>query len=137
MVILPLTMQSRRMLRRNLLYTAITRAKSFLILVGELAAFETAVGEIAVNRHTGLVQRLQQAFGMTVSQPDVEKPTPATEVSQNNGQIDTNPSDLDNRISTDESNNYQLTPALVASQRIDPMIGMNGVTPQMFMTKEK
>ena len=137
MVILPLTMQSRRMLRRNLLYTAITRAKSFLILVGELAAFETAVGEIAVNRHTGLVQRLQQAFGMTVSQPDVEKPTPATEVSKNNGQIDTNPSDLDNGISTDESNNYQLTPALVASQRIDPMIGMNGVTPQMFMTKEK
>ena len=74
---------------------------------------------------------------MTVSQPDVEKPTPATEVSQNTGQIDTNLSDLDNGISTDESNNYQLTPTLVASQRIDPMIGMNGVTPQMFMTKEK
>ncbi|EPC94655.1 hypothetical protein Lpp27_13123, partial [Lacticaseibacillus paracasei subsp. paracasei CNCM I-4648] len=31
---------------------------------------------------------------------------------------------------------HQLTPALVASQRIDPMIGMDGITPQMFMTKE-
>lgn len=74
---------------------------------------------------------------MTVLQPDVEKPTPLTEVCKNNGQIDTNPSDLDNGISTDESNNYVLTPLLVALQRIDPMIGMNGVTPQMFMTKEK
>ncbi|MCG4285841.1 ATP-dependent RecD-like DNA helicase, partial [Lacticaseibacillus paracasei] len=67
MVILPLTLQSRRMLRRNLLYTAITRAKSFLILVGELAAFQEAVSEVAVNRHTGLVDRLMTVFGKTVA----------------------------------------------------------------------
>ena len=35
-VILPITSASRRMLERNLIYTAITRAKSKLILLGEL-----------------------------------------------------------------------------------------------------
>lgn len=34
-VILPLTLGARRMLRRNLLYTAVTRARDFLILMGD------------------------------------------------------------------------------------------------------
>ncbi|WP_439708960.1 AAA family ATPase [Lacticaseibacillus zeae] len=137
MVILPLTLQSRRMLRRNLLYTAITRAKSFLILVGELAAFETAVGEVAVNRHTGLVQRLQQVFDIEGSQTTVEEaaePQPA--LPQQSAQIDTNGSDSDNEVRPAKTAPHQLTPALAASQKIDPMIGMDGITPQMFMTKE-
>ena len=37
-VILPITSASRRMLERNLIYTAITRVKSKLILLGELQA---------------------------------------------------------------------------------------------------
>ena len=39
-VILPITRSSHRMLQRNLVYTAITRAKSKLILLGEKAAFD-------------------------------------------------------------------------------------------------
>ena len=38
-VILPITNQSHRMLQRNLIYTAITRSKSKLILLGEYSAF--------------------------------------------------------------------------------------------------
>lgn len=41
-VILPITKSSHRMLQRNLIYTAITRAKSKLILLGEKAAFDYA-----------------------------------------------------------------------------------------------
>ncbi|QVI35768.1 DNA helicase RecD [Lacticaseibacillus chiayiensis] len=136
MVILPLTLQSRRMLRRNLLYTAITRAKSFLILVGELAAFETAVGEVAVNRHTGLVQRLQQVFDMPGSQTTEESALSPSPLPLQSTQIDTNGSDSDNKVRSAKTALHQLTPALAASQKIDPMIGMDGITPQMFMTKE-
>ena len=39
-VILPITKSSHRMLQRNLIYTAITRAKSKLILLGEKVAFD-------------------------------------------------------------------------------------------------
>lgn len=137
MVILPLTLQSRRMLRRNLLYTAITRAKSFLILVGELAAFQEAVSEVAVNRHTGLVDRLMTVFGKTVA-PQVadDSATKDISASPSEPQIDTTALDLDNEVKQQPPAAHQLTPALVASQRIDPMIGMDGITPQMFMTKE-
>ncbi|SDI85705.1 SF1B family DNA helicase RecD2 [Natribacillus halophilus] len=41
-VIVPLSMSYRRMLKRNLLYTAITRARDSLIMVGERRAFEMA-----------------------------------------------------------------------------------------------
>ncbi len=42
-VILPITRTSHRMLQRNLVYTAITRSKSKLILLGEISAFDYAV----------------------------------------------------------------------------------------------
>ncbi len=79
LVILPLTLQSRRMLRRNLIYTAITRAKDFLILVGDPRAFELAVTQMADNRQTGLVEKLQEAFGdHSVTPPVAPKQTPET-----------------------------------------------------------
>ena len=39
-VILPITMNYKRMLYRKLIYTAITRAKKELIIVGEAEAFK-------------------------------------------------------------------------------------------------
>ena len=43
MVLLPMVHQYSRMLQRNLLYTAVTRSKELLILLGEVSAFETCV----------------------------------------------------------------------------------------------
>lgn len=63
-VILPITRSSHRMLQRNLVYTAITRAKSKLILLGEKAAFDYAVKNIGTSRKTYLIER----FG------DIEEP---------------------------------------------------------------
>jgi exodeoxyribonuclease V alpha subunit len=42
-VVLPLVRQHGRMLKRNLVYTAITRAKRLVVLVAELGALEIAV----------------------------------------------------------------------------------------------
>ena len=56
-VILPITTASKRMLERNLIYTAITRAKSKLILLGELQAFDYATQHIGTARKTYLIER--------------------------------------------------------------------------------
>ncbi|EFR44892.1 SF1B family DNA helicase RecD2 [Streptococcus pseudoporcinus] len=56
-VILPITRQSGRLLQRNLIYTAITRSKSKLIMLGEYSAFDYAIKHVGDRRKTYLVQR--------------------------------------------------------------------------------
>lgn len=62
LVILDLTQQNYAMLKRNLLYTAITRAKKNLVLIGDYKAFNQAFNAMGNNRKTGLVQKLQKAI---------------------------------------------------------------------------
>lgn len=80
-VILPITSASKRMLERNLIYTAITRAKSKLILLGELQAFDYAIKHIGTARKTYLIERFsdliennieesKQAFSETTTTND-------------------------------------------------------------------
>ena len=58
-IILPLFKEHRMLLQRNLLYTAITRAKRFCVIVGQPAALEFAVHNDRVAwRNTGLAERL-------------------------------------------------------------------------------
>ena len=58
-IIVPLNTQHRMLLQRNLLYTAITRAKRFCVLVGQPYALEMAVRNDRVAlRNTGLAERL-------------------------------------------------------------------------------
>ncbi|KXT74702.1 RecD-like DNA helicase YrrC [Streptococcus sp. DD10] len=59
-VILPITSSSRRMLQRNLIYTAITRAKSKLILLGEYQAFDFATQNTGTSRKTYLIERFEE-----------------------------------------------------------------------------
>jgi exodeoxyribonuclease V alpha subunit len=59
-VVVPLVSQHYMMLQRNLLYTAITRAKKLCVLVGSQRAIAIAVHNSKVARRwTGLAQRLQ------------------------------------------------------------------------------
>ena len=52
--------QDHRLLTRDLLYTAITRARQLVVLVGDRQAIATAVNNNAVaRRYTGLVERLR------------------------------------------------------------------------------
>ena len=61
-VVIPLTTSSWMMLRRNLLYTAITRAKRLVVLAGSRRALAAAVRTPgAGRRHTALTQRLAAA----------------------------------------------------------------------------
>ncbi len=59
-VVIPLVMQHFMMLRRNLFYTAITRGKRLVVVVGSDRAIRRAVEEAFVERrHTGLQHRLE------------------------------------------------------------------------------
>jgi exodeoxyribonuclease V alpha subunit len=59
-VIIPLVNQHRMLLQRNLLYTAITRAKKFCVLVGQPYALEMAVrNDRVARRNTGLAEWLK------------------------------------------------------------------------------
>ena len=59
-VVIPLLTQHYMMLQRNLLYTAVTRAKQLVVLVGSLKAIALAVkNNKIVQRNSRLAQRLQ------------------------------------------------------------------------------
>ena len=70
-VFLPITSASKRMLERNLIYTAITRAKSKLILLGELQAFDYATKHIGTARKTYLIERFSD---LTESSEELNEP---------------------------------------------------------------
>ncbi|HEX2145566.1 MAG TPA: ATP-dependent RecD-like DNA helicase [Glycomyces sp.] len=58
-VVIPVTTSAWTMLQRNLIYTAITRAKRLVVLVGSKEALAAAVRRAGTGkRHTGLTHRL-------------------------------------------------------------------------------
>jgi exodeoxyribonuclease V alpha subunit len=60
-VVVPVLMQQYMMLQRNLLYTAITRARELVVLVGSRRAMAIAVrNDKIAERHTALDLRLQR-----------------------------------------------------------------------------
>ncbi|MCD8506215.1 MAG: ATP-dependent RecD-like DNA helicase [Alkalibacterium thalassium] len=58
MVILPLVFGYGRMLKKDIVYTAITRASQTLLLCGERRAFEKSITEHTTSRQTSLAMRL-------------------------------------------------------------------------------
>lgn len=61
-VVIPVTTSAWMMLQRNLLYTAVTRAKKLVVLVGSKRAIGQAVRTVgAGRRHTALAHRLRTA----------------------------------------------------------------------------
>ncbi|GAQ01339.1 exodeoxyribonuclease V subunit alpha [Companilactobacillus farciminis] len=113
MVILPLVNEESRMLRRNLLYTAVTRAKRLLIMVGDRSAFERSIKDQSSERQTTLKQRIFTTFKIKVPE------APSEEETQEQAPID-----------------YRLTLDMIMNNAIDPMIGMEHITPQDFLEKK-
>jgi len=65
-VILPLHTQHFLLLQRNLLYTAVTRGKRLVVLIGSRRALETAVRRHeTAHRYTALAERLRAATSHT------------------------------------------------------------------------
>lgn len=117
LVILVLVNQNFPMLRRNLLYTAVTRAKSKLVMVGNRQAFERAIMDDSDQRQTQLPQRLQTVFD---KQPSLSTAQSAHSLSQN---------------SEESANSYLLTLDLIRANQIDPLIGMQNISPADFLDK--
>lgn len=118
-VILPFVKSYYRMLRKDLLYTAITRASDWLILCGEKEAFSYSLTQTSANRRTNLVERLAPCGRKKTSDPVLSDPSedPAAE-----GGI------VQEEIAEGEKD-YRLTPQMVENQSVSAMIGMENITP--------
>ncbi|TWT08293.1 ATP-dependent RecD-like DNA helicase [Planococcus sp. CPCC 101016] len=108
-VIMPVVRGYMKMLRRNLLYTGITRSKDFLILCGDPSVFRYGVERTDdAQRMTTLKNRLAVA----AEEPKTEEQTQQKAEAKQSGPV-------------------SLTNENVHA--IHPMIGMEGITPQKFM----
>ena len=69
-VILPVVMQHFHMLDRNLIYTAVTRARKLAVLWYEKQALSTAISTLkSQQRLTGLKHRIQEAMKSNLESP--------------------------------------------------------------------
>ena len=69
-VVLPLVMQHYLLLQRNLVYTAITRARRLCVVVGDRRALERAVANDALaGRNTSLADRLRTGPSFVLGRP--------------------------------------------------------------------
>ncbi|WP_430650168.1 SF1B family DNA helicase RecD2 [Enterococcus larvae] len=181
MVILPMVRQYHRMLQRNLLYTAVTRSKDILILLGEVSAFQECVKRESASRKTVLKERIVEAGNMSLTirtqleayEEGLASDSPFSDVGDtvHEASAAPKPKAVINHVVEEESADYDSAPAKkrvpekpaaqeislfdeaqatveekidteldwllteqnVNQQTIDPMIGMDGVTPMDFM----
>ena len=128
MVLLPIVQQFSRMLQRNLLYTAITRAAEKLVLIGEPYAAVTSVKNEAVNRKTSLVDRLSRVWnrhGELKSKLDHQTDSLTKELAS--------PQPVQKQteqLINNDAQQYILTADLINSDTIDPLIGMENISLQ-------
>jgi exodeoxyribonuclease V alpha subunit len=164
MVIMPMVHQYQRMLQRNLLYTAVTRSKELLILLGEPQAYQTCVTHESATRLTTLQERINGSEAMTPLQrqrlaqfeesddPFGEAVTPIQEVKKQTQPPATqtesvkadNQSEID-LFSTDSKESIveetlepvlptELTLEMIQKNQVDPMIGMGNLSPYDFVS---
>ena len=112
LVILNLTMQNYVMLKRNLLYTAITRAEKNLVLVGDPRAFAAAFNTPGNDRKTGLADKICAQLGIKVTETSEEKTKDEVAAPESKKQ---GPED------------YILTPENIYSGERSPMSGMENI----------
>ncbi len=123
MVLMPVVRQFSRMLQRNLVYTAITRAADKLVLLGEAQAMALAVHNVGTNRQTTLLNRLREKWQLT-------KPEKPAAVVKDDSLAVADKEILPDSAADSSSGPQILTAALIAEQAIDPLIGMAGIKPQ-------
>lgn len=117
-VVMPIVRSQRKMLRRNLLYTGITRAKNFLILCGEAEEFKAGIERTdETERQTTLKERIAGFIDIEEAEETVQL-TGSEEAKQPIEQaVETTPAKL-------TMDNFSM---------IDPMIGMSDVSPFDFL----
>ena len=126
-VILPMLKGYGRMLKKDILYTAITRASKSLSLIGEPDAFLRSIQSTQNLRNTGLKEKLQSdKYKFTAPEKKA-----ATKVSadkkESAPQNETEVESQDREIA--EEKTYILTPEMVENGEVNPMIGLENVKP--------
>ncbi|QGM29791.1 ATP-dependent RecD-like DNA helicase [Bacillus sp. N3536] len=119
-VIMPVTRSYMKMLRRNLLYTGITRAKNFLILCGDPEVFTFGV------KRTDDLQRLTTLKERLADEETVEDAKSIAE-------------EIEAKEVTSQSTQDDLVTTYLSSDNyhsIDPMIGMKGINPYQFLDSD-
>ena len=149
LVILPLVDAYYRMLRQDLLYTAVTRAQSSLVLVGDPNAYVQAVSQDRDPRRTNLKDLLEvklagltqgekvgqelasgesQVLDLEAEKAEVSEITQATPQA---GLVASEPGEVQTRDSSPkQEETFRLSQDLI--DQIDPMIGMEGISPYDF-----
>lgn len=107
-VILPMLFSYGRMLKKDIIYTAVTRASKSLSLIGEPDAFLRGIESQQNLRSTALKERLQS-----------EKNPFTVEPAETTAEVE----------AEEATASYILTPERVETGAIDPMIGMENVQP--------
>lgn len=105
------------MLRRNLLYTAVTRAREHLYLVGDMSTFIRAASLPSIVRKTGLVHKLQRNLDAKY-QEEIEEELKKEVIPKIK------------KVPVQEEKIFNLTPNNYL--KIDPMIGMENIKPEDF-----
>ncbi|WP_033544176.1 SF1B family DNA helicase RecD2 [Planococcus sp. CAU13] len=118
-VIMPVVRGYMKMLRRNLLYTGITRSKDFLILCGDPNVFRYGVER---TDDTKRMTTLRDRLSLTAPQTDGNKTEAAAKETLPVAQMET---------VNEESGAAALTNDNVHA--IHPLIGMQGITPRDFI----
>ena len=135
MVILPMVRQYGRMLKRNLLYTAITRSKDKLILCGEEEAFAFAAENTGDLRKTMLVEKLirnsESSSIYSEKEPSVSLKQKKT-ISQRKPKNETEQTSTE-KTRAGKTSRYTLTMEMIQESQLDPMIGMEDISPQHFV----
>lgn len=112
-VILPMLSSYGRMLKKDIIYTAITRASKSLSLIGEPNAFVRGIESQQNLRNTTLKERLQsEQYEFTVEKTRTK-----------------DQEDYQDERQEPTAGSFVLTPELVKTGRVDPMIGMENVEP--------
>lgn len=115
-VLLPMVKNYGRMLKKDLLYTAVTRASKSLSLIGDPQAFIQSVGSQQNLRNTALKERLQSEkhkFTAIKKESDISEKEESTLES----------------VTENTIKRFILTPELINTNTIDPMIGMEDIKP--------
>ncbi|HEY0222529.1 MAG TPA: ATP-dependent RecD-like DNA helicase [Lactovum miscens] len=135
MVIVPMVSGYARMLQRNLVYTAITRARKSLIMLGEIGAFLTAVRKEGKNRRTSLFDRLVQLSEKTFS-PKTHLTSTTLDESTivNDYELSNN---VENKLNDITSNSKILIQEMINFECIDPLIGLKDLDFEPFRKGER
>lgn len=130
LVILPLVDMYSRLLQKDVLYTAITRAQSSLIMLGNPNSFYKAVTSQKPPRNTFLAELLKVQFDINNEVSDIKIQQPAKKVAEDS------PDNITLQEEASESDDGSIMKLTMDTiDLIDPMINMEGISPYDFMTR--